>query len=236
MVFLIAFFESLALIGLLLPGIMILFGVGTLIGLGLLDLIPIWIAASCGALLGDSVSYLLGHRFRGHLLDFWPFSRYPGLMEHGALFFNAHGAKSVMAGRFIGPLRPIIPAVAGMMGMKPSRFLAVDILACISWAPSFLLPGMLFGASLEVASEYTGRLTVILVILVAVLWLTWWLMRLVYEPLASRSARWLRHAIRWGRRHPVLGRVAGPLLDPSRPDVLAVSMLGILLVVLFWGC
>jgi membrane protein DedA with SNARE-associated domain len=234
-VFLIAFFESLALVGLLLPGIMILFGVGTLIGLGLLDLVPIWIAASCGALLGDSASYLLGHRFRGHLLDFWPFSRYPVLMERGALFFNAHGAKSVVAGRFIGPLRPIIPAVAGMMGMKPTRFLAVDILACISWAPSFLLPGMLFGASLEVASEYTGRLTVILVILVAVLWLTWWLMRLVYEPLASRSARWLRHAIRWGRRHPVLGRVAGPLLDPSRPDVLAVSMLGILLVVLFWG-
>ncbi len=234
-VFLVAFFESLALVGLLLPGIMILFGVGTLIGLGLLELIPIWIAASCGALLGDSASYLLGHRFGGHLMDFWPFSRYPVLMERGALFFNAHGAKSVVAGRFIGPLRPIIPAVAGMMGMKPTRFLAVDILACISWAPSFLLPGMLFGASLEVASEYTGRLTVILVILVAVLWLTWWLMRLVYEPLASRSARWLRHAIRWGRRHPVLGRVAGPLLDPSRPDVLSVSMLGILLVVLFWG-
>lgn len=234
-VFLVAFFESLALIGLLLPGIMILFGVGALIGLGLLDLIPIWIAASSGALLGDSASFLLGHRYRGHLMDFWPFSRYPGLMERGSRFFHAHGAKSLVAGRFIGPLRPIIPAVAGMMGMQPSRFLAVDIFACVSWAPSFLLPGMLFGASLEVASEYTGRLTVILVILVAVLWATWWLMRLVYEPLASRSARWLRHVIRWGRRHPVLGRVAGPLLDPSRPDVLSVSMLGILLVVLFWG-
>ena len=234
-VFLVAFFESLALVGLLLPGIMILFGIGTLIGLGLLELIPIWIAASSGAVLGDSMSYLLGHRYRGHLLDFWPFSRYPGLMERGARFFQVHGAKSVVAGRFIGPLRPIIPAVAGMMGMKPTRFLVVDIPACISWAPSFLLPGMLFGASLEVASQYTGRLTVILVILVVVLWLTWWLMRLVYEPLASRSARWLRHAIHWGRRHPVLGRVAGPLLDPSRPDVLSVSMLGILLVFLFWG-
>jgi membrane protein DedA with SNARE-associated domain len=234
-VFLIAFFESLALVGLLLPGIMLLFGIGALIGLGLLDLIPVWIAASSGAILGDSLSYLLGHRLRGHLLDFWPFSRYPRLMERGALFFSAHGAKSVVAGRFIGPLRPIIPAVAGMMGMKPSRFLAVAIPACIGWAPSFLLPGVLFGASLEVASEYTGRLTVILIILVAVLWLTWWVMRLVYEPLASRSARWLRHAIRWSRRHPVLGRVAGPLLDPSRPEVLAVSMLGILLVVLFWG-
>jgi len=234
-VFLVAFFESLALVGILLPGIMILFGVGALIGLGLLDMIPIWVAASIGAFLGDSVSYLLGYRFRGHLLDFWPFSRYPGLMERGTRFFHAHGAKSVMAGRFVGPLRPIIPAVAGMMGMKPTRFLAVDILACITWAPSFLLPGMLFGASLEVASEYTGRLTVMLVILVFVLWLTWWLMRLIYEPLASRSARWLRHGIRWGRRHPVLGKIAGPVLDPSRPEVLSVSMLGILLVVLFWG-
>ena len=234
-VFLVAFFESLVLIGILLPGIVILFGVGTLVGLGLVDMLPIWIAASAGAFLGDFLSYLLGRRFRGHLLDIWPFSRYPGVMERGSRFFHAHGAKSIMAGRFIGPLRPIIPAVGGMMGMKPGRFLTVDILACITWAPAFLLPGMLFGASLEVASEYTGRLTVMLVILVAVMWLTWWLVRLIYEPLASHSARWLRRGIRWSRRHPVLGRLAGPLLDPSKPEVLSVSMLGVFLVILFWG-
>ena len=234
-VFLVAFFESLVLIGILLPGIVILFGVGTLIGLGMLELIPIWVAATAGAFLGDSLSYFLGHRFRGHLLDIWPFSRYPALMERGTRFFHAHGAKSVVAGRFIGPLRPIIPSVAGMMGMKPSRFLAVDIPACITWAPSFLIPGMLFGASLEVASEYTGRLTVMLVILLAILWMTWWTMRSLYEPLATRSARWMRHAIRWSRRHKILGRVAGPVLDPTRGEVLSVSMMGILLVVVFWG-
>jgi len=234
-VFLVALLESLVLVGILLPGIVILFGVGTLIGLGVVQMIPIWIAASTGAFFGDSISYALGHRFRGHLLDIWPFSRYPGLMERGTRFFHAHGAKSVVAGRFIGPLRPIIPAVGGMMGMRPSRFLAVDVTACIIWAPSFLVPGMLFGASLEVASQYTGRLTVMLVILVAVLWMTWWLIRSIYEPLATRSARWLRHAIRWSRRHPVLGRVAGPLLDPSRGEVLSVTMLGVLLVAVFWG-
>jgi len=234
-VLLVAFFESLVLVGILLPGIVILFGVGTLIGLGVIEMIPIWIAATTGAFFGDSLSYALGHRFRGHLLDIWPFSRYPALMERGTRFFHLHGAKSVVAGRFIGPLRPIIPSVAGMMGMKPSRFLAVDIPACITWAPSFLLPGMLFGASLEVASEYTGRLTVMLVILVAMLWLTWWLMRAIYEPLASRSARWVGRFIRWSRRHPVLGRVAGPVFDPSRPEVLSVTMMGLLLVIVFWG-
>ena len=234
-VFLVSFFESLVLIGILLPGIVILFGIGALIGLGLLEMVPVWAAASSGAFLGDGLSYALGHRFRGHLLEVWPFSRYPGLMERGTRFFHAHGSKSVLAGRFIGPLRPIIPAVGGMMGMKPSRFLAVDTVACVTWAPSFLVPGMLFGASLEVASEYTGRLAAMLVILLAALWTTWWLIRAIYEPLAGHSARWLRHAIRWSRRHPVLGHVLSPVLSASRGEVLSVTMLGVLLVLLFWG-
>lgn len=234
-VFLVSFFESLVLVGILLPGIVILFGVGALIGLGVLEMTTVWIAASTGAFLGDTLSYYLGLRFRSSLLDVWPFSRYPAMMERGTRFFHAHGAKSVVAGRFIGPLRPIIPSIAGMMGMKPPRFLIVDIPTCLAWAPAFLIPGMIFGASLEVSSEYTGRLTAVLLILVAVMWLTWWGMRALYEPLASRSARWLRHGIRWSRRHPVLGRLAGPLLDPTRGEVLSVSMMGILLVIAFWG-
>jgi len=234
-VFLVSFLESLVLVGILLPGIVILFGVGALIGLGLLEMVPIWIAASAGAFLGDVTSFYLGYRFRGHLLEIWPFSRYPALMEQGTRFFHAHGAKSVVAGRFIGPLRPIIPSVSGMMGMRPPRFLAVDIPTCIVWAPSFLLPGMLFGASLEVATEYTGRLAAMLIILVAILWMTWWTTRSLYQPLATRSARWMRHGIRWSRRHPVLGRLVGPVLDPSRGEVLSVSMLGVLLVLIFWG-
>ena len=44
--------------------------------------------------------------------------------------------------------------------------------------------------------------------------------------LAGRSARWLRHAIRWMRRHPVFRRIAGPLLDSSQPEVLSITMMG----------
>jgi len=234
-VLLVAFFESLVLIGILLPGMLILFGIGALIGLGVLEMTPIWIAASVGALLGDSFSYYLGRRYREALVEVWPFSRYPGLIWRGTEFFQRHGAKSVMTGRFIGPLRPVIPAVGGMMGMPPARFTAVDLPACILWAPAFLLPGVLFGTSLEVASQYTGRLAVILMILLVLLWLTWWAIRSIYEPLASRSARWVRHAIRWNRRHPVLGRITGPLIDPSRPESLSLAMTGILLVLVFWA-
>ena len=235
LVFLVAFAESLALIGLLLPGLMILFGVGSLIGLGVMEMLPIWLASSAGAFLGDSLSYALGSRYQEKLLLKWPFSRYPTLMERGRRFFYRHGEKSVFVGRFIGPLRPIIPAVAGILGMSPTRFLVADFAACIAWAPAFLLPGLFFGATLEVASQYAGRLTVVLVIVMFVLWAAWWILRVGYTLLASRSARWLRHAIQWSRRHPVLGRIARPLLDPSQPEVLSVTMLGIALIALFWG-
>ncbi|NIP18252.1 MAG: hypothetical protein GWM87_08930 [Xanthomonadales bacterium] len=235
LVFTVACVESLVVVGIVVPGIVILFGVGAMIGLGAVDFVPVWLAGSLGAFLGDVVSYGLGHRYREHLGEMWPLSRYPAMLERGAAFFRKHGAKSVVAGRFIGPLRPVIPATAGMLGMTPGRFIGIDIPASIVWAPAYLLPGMVFGASLELASEYTGRLTLVLIILVTLLWLTIWLIRIGYTFFANRSGRWLRKAIHWTRRHPFFGRIAGPLLDPAQPEVLSVSMLGLLLVVTLWA-
>ena len=216
-VFVMSFVESLALVGILVPGIIILFGIGALIS------------------LGDIVSYAIGRRYRSSLADMWPFARFPKMLERGRQYFQDHGPKSVVIGRFVGPLRPVIPVTAGMLGLEPRRFLLVDIPACIAWTPAYLIPGMLFGASLEVASEYAGRMSLVLIIAVVVLWLTWWVIWTAYEFLASRSARWLRHFIRWLRRHPLFRRIAGPLLDSNQPEVLSITMMGLLLVVLFWG-
>ena len=234
-VFLMAFVESLAFVGILVPGIIILFGLGALISLGALDMWPIWLWGSVGAFAGDVVSYAVGYRYRNHLPEIWPFSRFPRMLERGRDYFNVHGPKSVVIGRFIGPLRPVIPVTAGMLHLAPRRFLLVDIPACIVWTPAYLIPGMLFGASLEVASEYAGRLSLLLVIGAMVLWFTWWIIWTTYEFLASRSARWMRHVIRWLRRHPVFSRIAGPLLDSTQPEVLSITMMGLLLVLVFWG-
>ena len=229
-IFVVAFIESLVVVGIFLPGIFILFGVGALIGLGVAETLPVWVGGSLGAFCGDIFSYWVGYRYQAQLRRMWPFSRYPGMLSRGTQFFRKHGAKSIVAGRFVGPLRPIIPASAGMLGMPLSRFMVVCIPACILWTPAYLLPGMLFGASLEVASEYAGRLALVVALAVGVVWLALWSMRLVYEIGVVYSARWLRRGIRWSRRHPVLGRLAGPILDPSQPEVLSVTMLGMLLV------
>lgn len=234
-VFVMSFIESLAFVGILVPGIIILFGLGALISLGALELLPMWLWGTLGALVGDLVSYGIGRRYRSNLAEMWPFSKVPKMLERGREFFNVHGPKSVVIGRFIGPLRPVIPVTAGMLGLAPRRFLLVDIPACILWTPAYLIPGMLFGASLEVASEYAGRMSLVLIIAVVVLWLTWWVIWTAYEFLAGHSARWLRHFIRWLRRHPFFKRIFGPLLDSTQPEVLSIMMMGLLLVLIFWG-
>jgi membrane protein DedA with SNARE-associated domain len=229
-IFLIAFLESLVILGIFLPGILILFGVGALVGLGVADLATAWIGGSLGAFCGDFLSFWVGHRYRNHLKAFWPFSRYPGLLQRGTEFFRRHGAKGVVAGRFIGPLRPVLPATAGMLGMPTRAFLLVCIPACMLWTPAYLLPGMLFGASLEMVADYAGRLSAVAALAVLVVWGSLWLIRTVYELSVVYSARTLRHAIRWTRRHPVLGRLLGPIIDPSQPEALSVATLGLLLV------
>jgi len=234
-VFVMSFVESLAFVGILVPGIIILFGLGALISLGAMDMIPIWFWGSLGALAGDISSYLIGRRYKSHLAEMWPFAYFPRMLARGSDYFQVHGPKSVVIGRFIGPLRPVIPVTAGMLGLSPRRFFMVDIPACIAWTPAYLIPGMLFGASIEVASEYAGRMSLVIVIAFVVLWLTWWVIWTAYELLASRSARWLRHVIRWLRRHPVFRRIAGPLLDSTQPEVLSITMMGLLLVLIFWA-
>ncbi len=234
-VFVMSFIESLAFVGILVPGIIILFGIGALISLGAMDLYTIWLWGSLGAFAGDIASFAIGRRFRESLADTWPFTRFPKMLDRGWEFFRDHGLKSVAIGRFIGPLRPVIPVTAGMLGLPTRRFLLVAIPACILWTPAYLIPGMLFGASIEVASEYTGRMSLVIVIAVVILWLTWWVIWKGYEFLAGHSARWLRHVIRWMRRHPVFRRIVGPLLDSSQPEVLSITMMGLFLVLMFWG-
>ncbi|MGY6587113.1 MAG: DedA family protein [Wenzhouxiangella sp.] len=231
--FVFAFLESLAVVGILVPGIVLLFLVGAVIGMDAALFLACWLAASSGALLGDGVSYWLGARFRHHIPGIWPLSRRPDLLTAGQLMFARHGGKAVFIGRFIGPIRPVIPLVAGMMTLRPATFLAFAIPACILWAPLYLLPGMVFGASLELAAEFAGRLAVLLLIAVMGVWLVLWLTRLVYGFTARRSAWWMRGLIRWSSESRLLGRLFQPLLDPRGREVISVAMLGLLLLVSF---
>jgi len=167
---LVAFAESLAVVGLVVPGAIIMFAAGALAAGGGLSLWHLCLWAAAGAIAGDGVSFWLGRRYGDRLAAVWPLRRYPGALDRGIDFFRAHGGKSVLVGRFVGPVRPLIPAVAGMMHMPAARFFTINILSAFVWAPVYLLPGMVFAASLGVAAAVAGRLVTLIVLALALGW------------------------------------------------------------------
>ena len=230
-VFLISAGESLALVGLFLPGVAIMFGIGALVAAGALELWPTLGAAAAGAVLGDGVSFWLGRHFHQHLRVMWPFSRYPALMNRGVDFFYKHGGKSVVLARFLGPVRPILPTVAGMLDMPPRKFFLVNVLSALLWAPAYTLPGVVFGASVGLASQVAGRLAVLLLIVVALVWFTVWLVGLLFRYLQPRAGFLLARALDWGNSHPLLQPLTSALLDPTHPEARGLAALVLVLAV-----
>lgn len=212
-----AFSESLAFVGLLIPGATILFAAGALIAGGTLTFWPVVIAAAAGAIAGDAVSYWLGRHYRQHVRLLRPFAKHPALLQRGEAFFYRHGGKSVVLGRFVGPVRPVIPIVAGMLGMPPLRFYVTNILSGLGWAPAYLLPGMAFGASLALAGEVAARLAAMLAIVLISAWAITWLVRTLFRVAQPHAAEWARRCLRWSRSHRVVGRLVGDLIDPAAP-------------------
>jgi undecaprenyl-diphosphatase len=230
-VFLTAMGESLAIVGLFVPGAVMMFGIGALVAAGAMELTPTLIWAIAGAIAGDGVSFWLGRHYHEQLRRLWPFSRHPDLIERGIGFFHKHGGKSVLLGRFIGPIRPIIPAVAGMLDMPAPRFLAINVLSGIAWAPAYILPGMVFAASLGLAAEVASRLALLVVALLALLFLIGWLIRRAFAILHPRAGRMVAWTLAWGHDHPLVGGIGAALLDPRHPEARALGLLASLLLV-----
>jgi membrane protein DedA with SNARE-associated domain/membrane-associated phospholipid phosphatase len=231
-VFLVAFSESLAVVGLFMPGAVLMFAFGALIALGTIDFWPTFWLAVVGAAAGDGLSFWLGHHFKDRLRSLWPFSRYPALFEKGVEFFNRHGGKSILFGRFVGPVRPIIPVTAGMLGMPGWRFLFVNLLSALGWAPAYLVPGMVFGASLGLAAAVATRLAIMVLLLVALLWLGVWLVRSSYRLLAPQAGELAERLIAWGRGHHRLGQITAAIVDPQQPELKGLSILALILLLL----
>lgn len=149
-IFLISFIESLAIAGVIVPGVTLLFMAAMVAGGGTLSLEASLLWAFLGAVAGDGLSFAIGRHFNTSIASAWPVSRYPRLLESGKIFFDKHGGKSILIGRFIGPLRPILPLIAGMLHMQPKRFLMFNLISAIGWAPLYILPGYLVGASISI--------------------------------------------------------------------------------------
>ena len=233
-VFLIAFCDALVVLGILVPALPLLFAVGTLVGLGHLSGPYAITCAALGALLGDGLSFWVGHRWGPRLRGKWPFHRYPQLLDRGETLFRRHGSKGIVIARYVGPVRPFVPVVAGMLRMPLRRYLPASLFAAITWGAAFIAPGWIFGASYDAVAAVADKLVLVLLGLFAALALAWAVVLYTWRWFAAHADNLLARALLWTRAHPRLGRYAAALIDPRRPESASLVILAACLFAVAW--
>lgn len=234
-IFLIAFLDSLVIVGIVVPAMPLLFAVGALIGMGHLDGPYAIACAAAGAFSADAFSYWVGRRWGPEMRNVWPFRRYPQLFDRGENLFRRHDIKSILVARFVGAVRPFVPAIAGMLRMRLRRYVPVSAAAAVAWAALFLAPGWIFGASYEAVAAVADRLALVLLALLAVLALVWACVLYIYRWFDARAEVLLARAIKWTRARPRFGRFAEALIDPRRPESPSLAILAVLLIGIGWA-
>jgi membrane protein DedA with SNARE-associated domain/membrane-associated phospholipid phosphatase len=221
--FFIAFGEALLIIGLFVPSTAVLIGAGMLVGMGHLGFWPVFLATSLGAILGDQLSYWAGRLFGDRLKTVWPLNRYPGLVARGESFVRYHGGKSIAIGRFVPGVKAVIPGIVGMFGMGQFYFAAVNIGSALLWTAAHILPGMLLGQGLALAGELSGRLVIVLLILLVLVAVAGWIIRLFVGGLAPWMELGQLKLSRWARARPgKWWRRLGRAISPTNPRAVII--------------
>ncbi len=162
-IFLVAVLESIPLVGLIIPGAIVLLFAGFLSKMGVLDLGDLIWFAGAGGILGDALAYTLGAstRLQNRLLLKFP----KKLVERSEKFIDDHGGKSILFARFIGPIRGFVPYLSGMLGMKRLNFYVWNVLSGFASAAAYLTLGWIFGQAWETALTWSSRVGFLLLVL-----------------------------------------------------------------------
>lgn len=121
-------------------------------------------AAVVGATVGDIVGYLLGRRYgkqvvRRKLKKKWSRAR---------RWLSSKGRGAAFLGRFLPFLRSVLPTTAGAMAIPARRFLPWDLLAASTWAAASVFLGYFAARDFERALRALNRISVVLVIAIAI--------------------------------------------------------------------
>lgn len=176
LVFLLPALEASAFVGFIFPGeIAVLLG-GVLANEHKLSLWLVILAASVGAVLGDSIGYEIGRHYGERLLARLPQRIVkPEHIARGHELLRRQGGRAVFIGRFTAALRVLIPGLAGTSRIPYRRFLLYNVLGGVAWSAETAVVGYLAGKSYRAAAHKLSIISlgllaaVIIIILVRVL-------------------------------------------------------------------
>lgn len=172
--FLITATEAAAFVGLFVPGETTLLLAGYLASQGEIDLGTVLVVAIVGGIVGDSLGYEIGRHLGPRLRS----GRLGALVgdhrwERAHEIVARHGARAVVAGRVIGMLRAVVPAVVGDARMPYRRFFLWNVVGAVVWTPVVIMAGYIAGDAYESVASAFGRATAVVVVAAGAAALIW---------------------------------------------------------------
>jgi undecaprenyl-diphosphatase len=166
---LMAFLETGAFVGLVAPGEFTVIVGGVIAGQGEISIVPLIGLTWACCIAGDTVSFFIGRRLgRSFLERHGPKVKITHeRLEQVDTYFDRHGGKTILIGRFIGLVRALAPFVAGSSGMQYRRFIPYSVIGTGLWSTFYLLLGYIFYRSFDRVAEVAGRATLVFAALVA---------------------------------------------------------------------
>ncbi len=155
--FLVIFAETGFVVTPFLPGDSLLFAVGSLCALGMLELEVVLVLLVAAAILGDAVNYAIGERMGTYILshDRWQRLIRKEHLDKTHAFYERHGGKTIVLARFVPIVRTFAPFVAGLGQMTYRRFAVFNVMGAIAWVASFSILGYAFGNVPIVKKNFT---------------------------------------------------------------------------------
>lgn len=147
--FVLTLLEALLLVGLLIPIVAVMVMAGALVAQGVLHPVEAILWCSAGAIIGDGLSYLLGRGLGARRLANGLLAGHRRLLARAKLVSRRHGIIAIALARFMGPVRPFIPIVAGMTRSRPWAFQAASVLTAPLWVIAMLAPGYMAARNLH---------------------------------------------------------------------------------------
>jgi membrane protein DedA with SNARE-associated domain len=152
------------------PSAAILLAAGVLVQQGHLDLRDAILFGILGAIIGNQIGYWVGHRGGRPFVLKW--GRYvkltPERLEWVERFFVRHGGKAIIAARFFSVSRILEALVAGISRMRWGTFLLFSALGGTVWVTAVVLTGYFFGQGWTSAQHWSGRVPLLLALLLGV--------------------------------------------------------------------
>ena len=152
----IVFGEAALFLGFFLPGETAVLVAGVVASQGHVNIGVVCVLVVTAAIAGDSVGYLIGHRYGEGLMNQPILRRRRAALDRALEGLRRRGPIYVFIGRFTAFLRAVMPGLAGMSKMNYRRFLIANAAGGLLWGVAFSLLGYFAGTALTRIEKYAS--------------------------------------------------------------------------------